>query len=702
MRLFVVPGYLHSIYWQLLSQNLICSLQSYVRECILRDFPNARLIFLSGAFLLISIGLNAQQCTLPSRIFLPTSDEALHEQVGQAIDVDDEYMVAGASDNSALQVYAGKAFVYKLDADDKWIKIAELTPSDPAKYSQFGYRVAISGNSIVIFAREYNDAGISRGKLYVYEKPDGEEWVSANEDYIIAKDFGQPLEQNSFGQFRVQGDELIAIGSDHGKIQLEVYTKSGGIFSLSQAIELPMSNSGYANYEWNLAVGTGFIVVGSEQFEHADRSNGVAFIYEKNGTYSTTPVLLKASDQTPSSWRAFGNSIAAHNSTVFIQGLKYDGNTYNQIFYIFERPPGGWIAATQPAILEAPGYVYSYAQLAANDDYFFTTGNDYTSVVGFKKSSGGWSSSATRFIIDDLPTDNSLAGYQIKLNDKHIVVGCPARFLFNGVGEEFIADYYSDTGTFETAGTVHQKLLPPVGINATDDFFGEAFAVYNNQLAVTASGDDERGVNAGVVYIFDAQGQSAIPDQKIYNPENENYTGFGESIAMGDSVMFIGAPFKDSVKADGTAAFFNIGKVYVYRLGSNGWTYASQIVPPIIHSEVTFGQQVVWSPGYCAVTEFYGGNSENVGRVHIYKENKTNGKFEYIATLDPETHLRSDFFGKSMVMTDSMMVIGTGNFAPNSSYRMSVYVFKKKGEWKNATEDARLYIGQRMERSLWG
>ena len=86
---------------------------------------------------------------------------------------------------------------------------------------------------------------------------------------------------NGFGQFRVQGDKLIAIGSDHGKIQLEVYTKSGGIFSLSQAIELPMSNSGYANYEWNLAVGTGFIVVGSEQFEHADRSNGIPLSVKK-------------------------------------------------------------------------------------------------------------------------------------------------------------------------------------------------------------------------------------------------------------------------------------------------------------------------------------------------------------------------------------------------------------------------------------
>src|SRR5688572_2437729 len=234
MRLFVVPNYLRRGISRHLSKDLICTLQCYVGKGNFRNFSIDRLAFLSCAILLISVGLKAQQCTLPSRIFLPTPDEAMHEQFANAIDVDNEYMVAGAYENSSLQVYAGKVFVYKLDADDKWIKIAELTPSDPAKYSQFGYRVAISGNSIVIFAREYNDAGISRGKLYVYEKSDGEEWVSANEDYIITKDFGQPLEQNSFGQFTVQGNELIAIASEHGEIQLEVYNKSGGIFSLSQ------------------------------------------------------------------------------------------------------------------------------------------------------------------------------------------------------------------------------------------------------------------------------------------------------------------------------------------------------------------------------------------------------------------------------------------------------------------------------------
>jgi len=651
------------------------------------NFP--KVIGVAVVLAFVSIGLRAQQCTLPSRIFLPTADEVMFEQFGQAIDVDDQYMVAGLWENSSHQPLAGRAFVYKLDNDNKWTKIAELTPSDPIKWGNFGTRVAIQGNSIVIYATDYNNEGMWRGKLYVFEKDDGQEWVSGTEDYVIIKPFGAILDRTGYGEFELYENQLITIGFEHSKPYIEVYTKSGGIFTLSQSIETPKSFSGYDNYEWHLAVGDNFLAISSEQHELADRSNGVAYVYPKNVAYTTTPVVLKSSEQTPTSHRGFGLSIAAYESTLVISGIKPHNETFNQSIYIFERPASGWVNASQPYMLESSGYVYYDTQLEANENYIFSNSADYKSIVGFKKPASGWSSAATRFILDDMNGEGSLVGAQIKATDNHLVIGCGSRFLFNGIPEESLVDYYSSTGHFETVGQYQQKILETT-INATFDFFGESFSVYNDQLAITASGDDAAAVDAGVVYIFDTQNQSTVPDQKIYNPENENYTGFGQSIAMGEGVMFIGAPFKDTVGSDGVVKHYNIGKVYIYRQTSSGWKYSSQIIAPSIQSETTFGQQVVWSPGYCAVTEFYTGSSESVGRVHIYKENTSNGKFEYIATLDPETHLRSDYFGQSMVMTDSMMVIGTGNFAPNASYRTSVYIFKKKGEWKNATEDARL------------
>ena len=648
-----------------------------------------RLISSIILFLLSINALNAQQCTLPSRIFLPTADEVELEQFGWSVDIHDQYMVAGLSENSNQQVASGRALVYKLDVNNKWVKIAELTPSDPGKFKDFGRAVSIFGNSIVIFGREYNDDGWSRGKLYVFEKADGEEWTSGNEDYIIAKPFGDILEPSGFGEFELHGNELITLSGYQDQTRIEVYIKSGGIFNLSQSITPPVSSTGLDNFGWHLAVSDNFFAISAEQFRLADNSSGAAFVYEKNGTYTTTPALLRSSEQTFPSYRAFGLAIAVHKNTLVIRGIKPGGSGYDQAFYVFERPTGGWVNASQPFLLESPGYLLYDAVIGVNENYIFGNNSDYRSVVVFKKPAGGWSSSATRFLINDLPGDKSRVGAQVKFNDTHLVVGCPAKPLQRGTPEESLVDYYSPTGTWESVGP-HQQVITESTINATYDFFGEAFSVYNDQLCVTAKGDDEQGIDTGVVYVFDTQKQGTVPDQKIFNPEDENDTGFGSSLAMGDRLMFIGAPFKDSVGSDGVVKFYNIGKVYVYRQTSNGWVYSSQIVAPSIKAEVTFGQQVVWSKGYCAVTEFYTGSSESIGRVHIYKENKSNGKFNYIATLDPSTHLRFDYFGQSMVMTDSMMVIGTGNPSPDVRYRNSVYIFKKKGEWKNATEDARL------------
>src|SRR5689334_5908239 len=60
-----------------------------------------------AVFFLFAEKSTAQQCTLPSRIFLPTADEAKFEQLGAAIDVDGDYMVAGMHENSSQQVYSG-------------------------------------------------------------------------------------------------------------------------------------------------------------------------------------------------------------------------------------------------------------------------------------------------------------------------------------------------------------------------------------------------------------------------------------------------------------------------------------------------------------------------------------------------------------------------------------------------------------------
>jgi hypothetical protein len=320
------------------------------------------------------------------------------------------------------------------------------------------------------------------------------------------------------------------------------------------------------------------------------------------------------------------------------------------------------------------------ADLARYDGYGLDVDVDNNYMVAGAPSNDSLQVDAGRAYVYKLGADNKWikedlysVGHRIALSGQHLIVACPPAHMTSGYGDEMIADYYSSSGAWEDASLQYNQMIREVSVNASDDLFGAGMAARNNFLAVTASKDDEMGVNAGVVYIYDIASGDDEPLQKIYAPEIENDTGFGNSLALGDSVMFIAAPFKDSISADQTRKFSGIGQVYVYRLASDGWKYHSQIVAPNIHSETYFGQNVVCSPGYVAVSEFYPGSSESVGLVHVYKKNAA-GKFIYIATMRPSTQLRSDSFGRAMVMNDTMMVIGTGNGAVSSSYRMRVVV----------------------------
>jgi gliding motility-associated-like protein len=666
-------------------------------------FKNVLTLALPCLFLLVfGLRVGAQQCTLPSRIYLPTANEALQQEFGDVIDVDGDYMVATASTNSSLQIQSGIAFVFKLDLNHEWQEIAQLTPSDPAKSQNFGMKAVISGDNIVILAREFEDDGFSRAKLYFYEKPTSGDWVSATENYQTERALSTATSYNGIGAYNLIGDKLVMLATTNGVQKLEVFEKSSEVFTQTQVIDLPADQSGKISYA-RLDLAHDFVAIATDQYRHADGKYGAVFVFNLNGSsYNSTPAMLRASDQVKTDWSPFGSSVAVANSTIFVAGVRKVGNFYNQIFYVFDKPAGDWVDTTQPFMLEHAGYVLTDLEMVATDDYLFSSTGYYTSVAGFKKPASGWSSTAASFLIDDLPADTYLFGNQLAVTGDHLVVGCGGKSLKSGRLKEFVADYYIDGGVFDDPGLVCHQKIERIAIHATDDFFGEEFAVYQNYLAVTARGDDDFGGNTGAVYIFDKNSAATTPVQKIYAPELENSMGFGATLALGDSLMFIGAPFKDSLNTNGNPTLYSVGKVYVYRLTRSGWLFSSQIKAPVVRNEMNFGRKVTWSKGYVAITEYSSQTTERLGLVHIYKQSSSGFKFNYIATLRPSTRVRQDFFGSAIVMTDTMMVIGTGNGTNSSDDRLGTYVFKKKGEWKSSTEDAKLIASNGGWNDLFG
>lgn len=651
-----------------------------------------RLVFLFSLILLLFE--SSAQCTIESKLYLPTPEKSIYNSYATAMDIDGNTMVVGAMYVDSLETDAGLVYVYELDASGKWKKVAHLAPSDPVRFLRFGIKVAISGNIIVVQGTTF--VGINNEALfYVYEKDPDTGWVSGTEHSKLT---------NSGGLlgFELFNEELVTISLENNKALLKVFTATSTAFSLQQNIELPQEGDGHVSYDYELALNEEMVVVGISQFNHEDGSHGAVFLYEKNnGSYEASPkALLRPSAPDVGLYQGlFGESIYLLDETLYILGYMYNSsfnNRYLTTVYIYEKPSGGGVNMTETNRIAYEAFTTYEPTLFAKDSHIFVGGNQATSwsmdpelfIQGFKKTGSDWAQGVESFRIANPEPDTYFGKFMDGTGD-HLVFAAPVHGSFDNEGPELVIDYYAASRDWKNIVQPNQ-VIEESTFDASTSRFGDAMAVMENYLAIGAPYSSVRGHLDGKVYLYKTDLPQGSTPEIILSPEQESYAIFGNAIAMGDDMLFVAALGKDSLQSGRTRAFYNIGKVYMYQRTEEGWKYRQQIVAPQARPEQGFGQALAYHNNYLAVSEFYEGSSESDGRVHLYKKGEDD-QFRFLATLQPSYDIRGDFFGRQIVMDDSLIVVGTGNPEFTTGQSMRVFVYVKNGEWQSGTEDAQLY-----------
>jgi Tol biopolymer transport system component len=185
-------------------------------------------------------------------------------------------------------------------------------------------------------------------------------------------------------------------------------------------------------------------------------------------------------------------------------------------------------------------------------------------------------------------------------------------------------------------------------------------AVY--KIAVGARYDDDNGSSSGSVYVYDLDGSNEV---KITASDGESNDEFGYSVAVGHSKIVVGALQDDD---NG----FYAGAVYVYDLdGSN----EVKITP-------SDGSSLDYFGGSVAV-----GNSKIVVGSRGDNDNGSDSGSVYVYDLDGSNEVKitasdgasSDYFGYSVVVGDSKIVVGAPYDDDNGSQSGSVYVYNLDG-----------------------
>ena len=430
---------------------------------------------------------------------------------------------------SLLQIHVDAANAQYPITIDPWIQTAKLTASDGVANDEFGYSVAISGDTIVVGAPNATVTNTLLDKVF----------SGAGAAYVFVKPTA------GWGTTSTYAAKLVNLGSG-------------------------------ANYHfgYSVAISGDTIVVGEPNYSlTVDYPElGGAYVFVKpaggwTGTLTQTAALMH--DYAIRGHFGWSVAISADANTVVV-GAPQNGSNNQGVAYVFLKPAGGWVSSNSSAQLTAAdGYQLGYSVAISGDTIVVGARGDGISQQGsayvFVKPTGGWNGTMTQSAKLTASISATLGfGYAVAISGDTIVVSAPGGFAISGAVYVFVKPTGGWSGVMtETAN--------PTASDRTE-LVGFAVAISGNIIVVAAPGTGSAGTEAVYVFVKPTGGWSGTVSQtfKLTNPTGAVSGGFGHSVALNNSTNTIVAGAHEENSNQGSTYVFDPTQVYVDAAGSCG------------------------------------------------------------------------------------------------------------------------------------
>lgn len=245
------------------------------------------------------------------------SDTVSQDRFGNSVAISGEMVVIGANGN---EDFKGAAYVYQ-KVDNQWLEQSKLTASDGAKGDEFGWAVAVSGDSILVGA--YNKA--NQGAAYIFTRS-GDTW--SQQAKILPDD---PALGYCFGETVAINGDTAMVGAYHkdGTGMVYVYTRSGDTWN-QQAKIIPDDNEPEDIFGYSIAFDDNIAVIsayGKSEFE------GAVYIYKQEDNVWKEQYQFTASDVETGDF--FGYAVGLSGNMVIVGA--YQKNETGAV-YIYTDP----------------------------------------------------------------------------------------------------------------------------------------------------------------------------------------------------------------------------------------------------------------------------------------------------------------------------------------------------------------------------
>jgi hypothetical protein len=357
---------------------------------------------------------------------------------------------------------------------------AKFVASDGAANDQFGYSIAIDGDTMVTGAIGDDS---HRGSAYVFTRVGG---VWTEQAKLVAAD---GVASDTFGaSVAISGDTIVVGAStdDSGRGSAYVFTRSGTVWT--QQAKLTAAD-GAADDRFGSSVGLDgdTAVVGAPQDDVSGTSNrGSAYVFVRNGAAWTQQTQLVAADGAAND--ALGISVAISGDTVVAGAYEaaIDG-TFEGAAYVFTRAGNLWSEE---------------AKLAA---HIGREGIDF--------------------------------GRSVAVDGDTVVVGAPEGDVFDRAPAPGFAVVFTRTGgVWGAAATL------TASDGASGDLFGWSVGLSGDAVAVGASYRTVDGLlRSGAAYLFARAGASWIEQTRFDALDGHGDDTLGSSVAASGTTVVAGA-----------------------------------------------------------------------------------------------------------------------------------------------------------------
>jgi hypothetical protein len=393
---------------------------------------------------------------------------------------------------------------------DPVVQLAKLTSSDGEEFDEFGYAVAMSGNTVVVGAPQA-PGGSAAGAVYVFVKP-GSGWANMKQTAKLTASNGGGSTELGYS-VAISGNTIVAGAPDSnlGPGAAYVFIKpAGGWTNMTQTAELTASDGeDHDGFGSSVSVSGNTIVAGSPYATiGSNPDQGAAYVFVNSGT--AWGQTAKFSSSEGNAYDTFASAVATTGSTIVAgaPGVVIGSNGDQGAAYIFTGSGATW--AQQAELTASNGMhgdnlghaVAISGNTAVAGTYLFPLPERQGGAYVFVKPSGGWvNSTETADLTANDPSNGDQLGFSVSISGTVIVVGAPATNVGSKTEQGAAYAFIKPASGWTTTSKYAAKITAADG--AEGDQFGSSVSVSGTTGVIGAIGATVNGNSGqGTAYLF--------------------------------------------------------------------------------------------------------------------------------------------------------------------------------------------------------